>query len=99
MKYVNSHPTFFESTTTIVTEMFNHCYQERRNPSLTEQGIFQKNGKFRMINCLFIIFIFITIGLWIQCGNVECCKWRYLDYTHDPAEFIDVKWKCSDNQG
>ena len=44
------------------------------------------------------ILIYILVGLWIQCSNDYCCKWRHLSYVHDPSIFINIKWTCSNSQ-
>ncbi|XP_067950427.1 zinc finger CW-type PWWP domain protein 1-like [Watersipora subatra] len=37
-------------------------------------------------------------GVWIQCGEPDCGKWRHLVNMHDPSQFINIKWKCSDSE-
>ncbi|XP_046389886.1 uncharacterized protein LOC124158696 [Ischnura elegans] len=34
-----------------------------------------------------------NVGLWVQCTNQNCNKWRYLPSTRDPTEVPD-NWKC-----
>ncbi|XP_071445758.1 transcriptional regulator ATRX homolog [Hetaerina americana] len=34
-----------------------------------------------------------NVGLWVQCTNKSCSKWRYLPSTRDPTEVPD-NWQC-----
>ncbi|KAG8231081.1 hypothetical protein J437_LFUL011049, partial [Ladona fulva] len=34
-----------------------------------------------------------NVGVWVQCSNPVCSKWRYLANTCDPTEVPD-KWQC-----
>ncbi|XP_043468474.1 zinc finger CW-type PWWP domain protein 1-like isoform X2 [Leptopilina heterotoma] len=36
------------------------------------------------------------IGLWIECCNKKCKKWRYVEEYHDPTQ-VPEKWICSMN--
>ncbi|XP_049779553.1 zinc finger CW-type PWWP domain protein 1-like [Schistocerca cancellata] len=37
------------------------------------------------------------VGVWVQCCNESCSKWRYLDSTRDPQQ-VPRKWFCNMNQ-
>lgn len=38
------------------------------------------------------------IGLWIECCNKMCKKWRYVEEYHDPVQ-VPKKWICPMNSG
>ena len=38
------------------------------------------------------------MGVWVQCMNMPCMKWRYLTHITDPSDVPDV-WKCEMNPG
>ena len=37
-------------------------------------------------------------GLWIQCCNENCKKWRFVKEFHDPLS-VPESWVCSQNRG
>lgn len=38
------------------------------------------------------------VGMWIQCCNKNCKKWRYCDDFHDPVN-VPKYWYCKMNSG
>ena len=42
--------------------------------------------------------LFLILGTWVQCSDVTCLKWRYLDDAQDPAELPEY-WTCNLNIG
>lgn len=39
-----------------------------------------------------------TVGLWIQCCEENCKKWRFVKEYNDPLS-VPEKWFCSENFG